>query len=90
MRNGKIVATLQATDDNQFSGRLYLNCESRGYQTNFNQEPFYYLITFKNQLPTHIEGVTKDSRRKTFLQPCADQKIALNIVDKAYFDKWVS
>jgi len=86
LENGQIIALLDG--HNGFTGRLYRTSESRGYKTNFSYKHFFYLVTFKNSVPSGIEGVTRDVRRKNILKHAKQQGIEVNILQPDVFAQW--
>lgn len=90
LRNGVIVLTMTGIDKPEFTARLYINSESRGYHTDFQVKHFFYVISFKDGSPIAIEGVTKDSRRKNILNHFKTNKISHSVVNQEYFTEWLN
>ena len=88
LENGQIIALMDGDDG--FTGRIYRTKESRGYQTGFQLKHFFYIITFKDSIPSGLEGVTRDTRRKTILKHAKEQNISINIVQPDVFKEWQS
>ena len=86
LENGQIIALMDGGDG--FTGRIYRMSESRGYQTKFCCKYFFYIVTFKNSVPCGVQGVTRDSRRKTFLDHAKKQGISVNIIQPDIFEAW--
>lgn len=91
LRNGQIVMTMQSTDKSKnLTGRIYRTSESRGYKTGFSLKHFFYIVSFENGCATWIEGITKDSRRKSIFDHMAQHGITHQIVNQEAFDEWVA
>lgn len=90
LNRGQIVLTMTKTDEIGVTARLYRNSESRGYQTDFQLRPFFYIISFHDGVPVWIEAVTKDARRKNIVKHLTEQSLDWQIVNQESFDLWVN
>ena len=88
LRNGIIVVIIE--QGNRNSARIYYNFESRGYQTRYMQEGFFYLVGFNNGFPTWIHGVTKDVRRKTMTTFWTEKKYTWKVTNQNLFNKFIA